>query len=125
LSFTTNLMGKKHSKKVEWWHGGIQFECQGSGKCCTSHGEYGYVYFSKKDRKRIAKFLGLTEPQFREKYCQNVDNAWALKDRTDGSQDCIFLKEKRCSVYEARPTQCRTWPFWPSVMNAKTWNKSI
>ncbi|MGZ5280435.1 MAG: YkgJ family cysteine cluster protein, partial [Pseudobdellovibrionaceae bacterium] len=25
----------------------------------------------------------------------------------------------------ARPIQCRTWPFWPDVMNAKTWKKEV
>jgi len=29
---------------------------------------------------------------------------------------CIFLKNGRCSVYDARPTQCRTYPFWPGIV---------
>ena len=37
----------------------------------------------------------------------------------------MFLKNKKCSVYEARPTQCRTWPFWPEVMNAKSWKTEV
>ena len=37
--------------------------------------------------------------------------------------DCIFLKRDKegkslCSIYPVRPTQCRTWPFWPE--NLKT-----
>ena len=43
----------------------------------------------------------------------------------NGSPDCIYLSEKKCTVYEARPTQCRTWPFWPENMNAKRWNDNI
>jgi Fe-S-cluster containining protein len=39
--------------------------------------------------------------------------------------ECIFLKKNKCSVYKARPTQCRTWPFWPENMSSKTWNKEI
>lgn len=39
--------------------------------------------------------------------------------------DCQFLSKKKCSVYKARPTQCRTWPFWSENMNAKTWNTEI
>jgi Fe-S-cluster containining protein len=40
-------------------------------------------------------------------------------------QNCSFLDGKRCSVYEGRPSQCRTWPFWPENMNARTWNREI
>ena len=112
-------------RKKEWWREGIQFECQGSGKCCTSHGEFGYVFFSLEDRKRAARVLGISERQFREKYCCLVDDHWALKEPENKSPDCLFLKDKRCSIYEGRPTQCRTWPFWPEVMNAKTWKKSV
>ena len=39
--------------------------------------------------------------------------------------NCIYLKDKKCSVYKARPTQCRTWPFWKENMNAKKWNNHI
>lgn len=47
---------------------------------------------------------------------------WFLKDSL---QSCRFLKNKKCSVYQARPTQCRTWPFWSDNFNAKTWKKEI
>ena len=33
----------------------------------------------------------------------------------------MFLDGARCSVYEARPTQCRTWPFWPENMTPRSW----
>ena len=29
------------------------------------------------------------------------------------SGDCRFLEDGRCTVYEARPLQCRTYPFLP------------
>ncbi|HCA49055.1 MAG TPA: hypothetical protein DEP12_01530, partial [Planctomycetaceae bacterium] len=34
-----------------------------------------------------------------------------------------FGTDKRgCSVYHARPIQCRTWPFWDSnLKNEKSW----
>jgi hypothetical protein len=37
----------------------------------------------------------------------------------------MFLKGKSCGIYEARPTQCRTWPFWPEIMDAKAWKKDV
>ena len=44
---------------------------------------------------------------------------------TKKNGDCIFLKNKRCSIYSARPIQCRTWPFWEENMQAKKWNHSL
>ncbi len=107
--------------KNDFYAKGLRFECTGSGKCCVSHNGYGYVYLTKFDRKRMAKELKLSTLEFTRKYCEKVDGIWKLK----GDQDCIFLKNKRCSVYEGRPTQCRTWPFWPELMNAKTWTEEV
>lgn len=115
----------KIAGKKQWWSEGVQFQCQGSGKCCTSHGEFGYVFFSPEDRKLAAKVLGITPKQFKDQYCVKVEDSWALKEPEDKSPDCIFLKNKRCSIYEGRPTQCRTWPFWPEVMQAKAWTKAV
>lgn len=108
----------------EWWREGVRFECQGSGKCCTSHGQYGFVYLTPDDRKRMAKHLGLKTSEFTRKYCERTDGIWHLRERPD-NPDCLFLKGKRCGVYEGRPNQCRTWPFWPEVMNAKAWSKDV
>lgn len=112
------------SSKKKWWEEGVRFECQGSGKCCTSHGEYGHVFLTQEDRKRFAKHFKLTLTAFTKKFCIKYHGVWKLIDRPD-SFDCIFLENKRCSAYEGRPTQCRTWPFWPDVMDAKTWKKDV
>ena len=103
---------------------GIKFECQGSGKCCTSHGEFGFVFLTLSDRKRMAKHLELTTSQFTKKFCQRTNGFWHLIENPN-EPDCQFLKNKKCSIYAARPTQCRTWPFWPEVMNAKAWKKEV
>ena len=110
--------------KESWWIDGIQFACQGSGKCCTSHGEYGFVFLSKNDRQVFAKYLKISTSQFTRQYCDKYHGAFHLKEDPK-NPDCMFLKNKKCSVYEARPTQCRTWPFWPEVMSAKAWKKEI
>ena len=110
--------------KKTWYSEGIFFECQGSGRCCTSHGEFGYVYFTEEDVAQAAKVLKISKDAFVAQYCQRVEGLLALKDNGT-NPDCIFLKDKRCSIYKGRPTQCRTWPFWPEVMNAKKWRKSM
>jgi Fe-S-cluster containining protein len=108
---------------AKWWAEGVQFECQGSGRCCVSHGEFGFVYLTGDDRKKMAGLLKLTTSAFTRKYCRMTDGVWHLKDGE--GPECIFLKNKRCTVYEARPVQCRTWPFWPEVMGAKAWKKEV
>lgn len=109
--------------KSDWWKSGIQFECQGSGKCCVSRGEYGYVYLTLSDRKKLAKLFQLSTPQFTKKYCEREEGFWKLRDFTDA---CVFLDGKMCGVYEARPTQCKTWPFWPeTLVSQKAWNLEV
>ena len=105
-----------------WWSKGVRFECQQSGNCCISHGEYGYVYLTKEDRKNMAAVLKMTTSTFTRKYCTKTDGVFHLKD--DGAA-CTFLKNKKCTVYKARPMQCRTWPFWPETMGAKSWKKDV
>lgn len=112
----------KNSK--EWWAQGVRFQCQGSGKCCTSHGEFGFVFMTLADRQRMAKHLKMTTRAFTLKHCERTNGAWHLiEDPKD--PDCRFLDGKRCGVYLGRPTQCRTWPFWPEVMSAKAWKKEV
>lgn len=114
-------MAKKTSTSP-WWSKGVRFQCQGSGNCCVSHGEYGYVYMTRQDRQNMAALLKMNPSSFTKKFCNKSEGFFHLKD--NGS-DCIFLKNKRCSVYAARPTQCRTWPFWPETMSAKSWKKDV
>ena len=110
-------------ERPQWWEKGIQFECQGSGRCCVSRDEYGFVYMTKEDRIRMAKSLNLTTRQFTKDYCKKADGIHHLIEGEQGR--CYFLEDNKCGVYEGRPTQCRTWPFWPEVMAAKVWKKEV
>ncbi|MBM4195536.1 MAG: YkgJ family cysteine cluster protein [Gammaproteobacteria bacterium] len=101
-----------------WWHDGIRFACQGSGKCCVSRGAYGYVYLTSADRRRLAAALGMPTREFTRSYCDKTDGYFHLRET---GIDCRFLEQKRCSVYDARPDQCRSWPFWPENMSPKAW----
>ena len=103
---------------------GIRFKCEGSANCCVSRGSHGYVFLSNNDLFRLAKNFKLSINDFKKKYCQTSDGFIHLKEiRKNG--ECIFLENKKCGVYTARPTQCRTWPFWPENMNSKIWNKEV
>lgn len=104
--------------RARWWDAGVRFGCIGSGRCCVSRGAYGYVYLTLEDRRRLARSLGIPTRQFTREYCERTNGLFHLRET---GPDCRFLVENRCSVYDARPTQCRTWPFWPENMSAKAW----
>ena len=48
------------------------------------------------------------------KHTRLVGGRVSLRERANG--DCTFFdsRTRKCTVYAARPTQCRTWPFWDS-----------
>ena len=108
----------------EFFKKGIKFKCQGSSNCCVSRGSYGFVYLSKKDLIKISKYLNLSINLFKKKYCEYSDGYLHLKE-ININGNCQFLENKKCSIYTARPMQCRTWPFWKENMNIKKWNKEI
>ena len=118
------MVKSERDKKFEIPEKGVRFECQGSGQCCLSRGEYGYVYMTLDDRKRMAEVLGLKTSVFTKSFCEKTDGMYHLKSDSE-KEECVFLKDKKCAVYKGRPTQCRTWPFWPEVMNAKAWSEEV
>lgn len=43
---------------------------------------------------------------------------WMCLKRKEGA--CIFLDPVgKCGIYDVRPVQCSTYPFWPSLLNRK------
>ena len=99
--------------------GGLRFECTQCGACCTNRGEYAYVYVEPDEVRVLAKLLGRSEGDFRSEYTFVDEYGWTqLAFRSD---HCVFLRGNRCSVYAARPTQCRTFPFWRSLVSGGEW----
>lgn len=92
-----------------WFAEGLKFKCTGCGKCCT--GSPGYVFLSHTDLENLSQHLKLSIDEFTKQYTRYVDGQYALLDHPT-SYDCVFLKENKCTVYEARPIQCRTFPWW-------------
>lgn len=102
---------------MAWYSKGVRFECQRCGHCCG--GEPGNVFISPDDVQRIASHLCISSGDFLSQYCREVDMGsyyqTSLKEREDYS--CIFLTDKGCAIYEVRPLQCRTYPFWPYIFS--------
>lgn len=73
----------------------------------------------------IADYLGITVQEFAKKYLRSVDDKYSLKENLP-NYDCVFLKDQKfCSIYPVRPTQCRTYPFWPrKLISQETWEET-
>lgn len=101
-----------------WYDEGLRFECQsGCGNCCVNHGDYSYVYLEGDDSPRLAALLGLSQSAFEAAYTELEEGHRTL--RMDAPA-CPFLDGTRCTAYEARPTQCRTFPFWTSNLHSRS-----
>jgi Fe-S-cluster containining protein len=106
-----------------WYHSGLRFQCTGCGACCT--GAPGYVWVNKAEIKAIASVLRLDVEEFEMRYVRRVGIRKSLVELADG--DCVFFDSDRrmCQVYEVRPRQCRTWPFWASnLRTTETWERT-
>jgi uncharacterized protein len=107
--------------KSPWYRDGLAFTCTRCGDCCT--GAPGYVWVTIEEMRRIAEFRGETVEAFAERFVRLVEDRFSLIEKPGG--DCIFWdKQAGCTVYSARPDQCRAWPFWPeNLTRRKTWER--
>lgn len=106
-----------------WFEEGLRFECTQCGDCCT--GAPGFVWVDAAEMNALAAKLGLSLEEFQEKYVRQVGKRFSLTEFANG--DCVFLdgETRRCKVYENRPRQCRTWPFWDSNLRSpQTWEST-
>lgn len=108
-----------------WYKDGLRFSCTQCGNCCS--GDPGYVWATKEEVRRIREFLGETNGRFKKKHFRRVGLRYSLTEKPDG--DCVFLLREggktRCGIYPVRPLQCRTWPFWDSLLRSpEAWKKA-
>ena len=110
-------------KKEVWYSGGLRFECTQCGDCCS--GSEGYVWVNQEEIDAMASRVGLEPRVFEEKYVKRVGIRRSLKERPGG--DCVLLDEqtRKCTAYEERPRQCKTWPFWDSnIRTPEAWEET-
>lgn len=100
---------------------GLRFECTQCGKCCWNRGEYAHVYLTGDDAQRLAGTLGLEVAAFREAFTFRDENGWTELDFRDGRCVLLDAETNLCTVYESRPTQCSTFPFWPEMIRRGRW----
>jgi Fe-S-cluster containining protein len=115
------------SRKRMWFNGsdnegkkdGLSFRCTACGKCCTGSG--GKVWVNQREREIIADELCMELPEFDAQHA-DASSSSSVKGnrRTLNMVDnhCTFYdpNTRKCTIYTVRPTQCRTYPFWPQIV---------
>lgn len=100
--------------KAPWWSDGLHFTCARCGNCCG--GAPGFTWISPTEVTSLAEHLGLGRDAFLRRYTITVQiegGAQGTSLRSLPDHDCVFFRRgSGCMVYEHRPRQCRTWPFW-------------
>ena len=107
-----------------WYRDGLAFTCTQCGDCCT--GAPGFVWVDDAEIAQLAEFRGETRDEFGRRFLRRVGDQISLIERPNG--DCIFWDRPTggCTVYSARPVQCRTWPFWPdNIATPDDWEHTV
>ncbi len=112
----SNLLNVLSDDDEPWYKTGLEFQCTECGGCCT--GAPGYVWVSDNEIEQMAAFLDLSTEEFSKRYLRFVNDRMSLKE-THPHYDCVFLKDKKCTIYSVRPKQCRTFPWWPQNLKSK------
>ena len=111
---------------------GLRFSCRSCSNCCRY--ESGFVFLTEDDLAALARVKAVAPAEFTSMYCRPVETSdggrLSLRERNGvdaagrPSNDCIFWKDG-CTVYEARPAQCRTFPFWPEILASEAaWDEN-
>ena len=100
----------------------FRFECQPDcSNCCQVEGQ---VYLSESDVQRIAAHLGFTPKDFEARYVYRTTHGH-IRLRKPPDRQCHFHRDNRCSIHVVKPTQCRTFPFWPELVeDENAWNEA-
>ena len=109
------------------------------GGCCRGFKE-GEVYLYMDDIVTLAEHLGLKGKTGLEKFAENyvkiIPDSFFWREPgepkrriykfktlgfkfTENDEHCHFLENNLCTVHEARPFQCRCFPWWQMMVTSK------
>ena len=82
------------------------------GHCCRWGG---YVWITEEEMMAIAVFKKMELSVFADSYVRTSYGRISLQERSiNGEQICSMFDpyDRKCLIYDHRPSQCRTFPFW-------------
>jgi Fe-S-cluster containining protein len=107
-----------------WYRDGVRFSCKRCGACCTGRGSI--VVVTPREREALARHLGIGVAEFESKHTKTAFDETVLLDDAE-TGDCEWLERNAdgttgCRVNDAKPDQCRSYPFWPRTLASReTW----
>lgn len=90
----------------------FKFHCDQCGKCCIHRDD---ILLNPKDVFKIAKKFGTDPIEIIKTYCETYIGSDSkmpiVRLLPKGTvQRCPFLKDRKCSIHEVKPTVCATFP---------------
>jgi Fe-S-cluster containining protein len=79
-------------------------DCTACANCCR----VATTQVTDRDTERLSRFMGMKQHEFIDQYTTEAPEEGRILKRTE--KGCIFLEDKLCSVYEARPHTCEFFP---------------
>eukprot|EP00550_Attheya_septentrionalis_P007372 CAMPEP_0198295318 /NCGR_PEP_ID=MMETSP1449-20131203/27147_1 /TAXON_ID=420275 /ORGANISM="Attheya septentrionalis, Strain CCMP2084" /LENGTH=284 /DNA_ID=CAMNT_0043995593 /DNA_START=161 /DNA_END=1012 /DNA_ORIENTATION=+ len=130
-----SIIPPKFPFSLPWYEKGLEFSCTGCSKCCKVDGD---VWLAPEEVTNIVNYLRNENDEdvtsidtFRKKYVRaelspedgDPSQSWMCLKRNDGA--CTFLDPLgQCRIYDVRPVQCSTYPFWPSLLeDSEAWEE--
>ncbi|MGQ9732412.1 MAG: YkgJ family cysteine cluster protein [Candidatus Zipacnadales bacterium] len=85
-----------------------EVECTECANCCSQM----QLQLTARDCAQVARAAGMELADFQRQHTdRHRDGLWYLK-----KQPCLFLDGRRCTIYEARPSRCRGFPYLDTPM---------
>ncbi len=83
------------------------------GKCCG--GKSGFIWINEAEISALARYFGLSKDRLKNAFMIKINGRYSLIEKPfENGYACVFFdtKHKNCSIYELRPAQCKSFPFW-------------
>jgi len=122
MAWSIRPLGGDGEMSDHWFADGLKFTCTRCGDCCS--GKPGYVWVNDQEIEALAKVQGLPVDEVLSMHTFKTSRGRSIREKVNG--DCIYYEAgKGCLVYEARPRQCQSWPFWESnLVSPAAWEKT-
>ncbi|MBT6120351.1 hypothetical protein HOH45_02675 [bacterium] len=88
-----------------------KFKCHQTGACCRHSG---YVRVNTLQVQKMASILKTDIVSFLRKFTIKK-NGWTLIATPNFRPSCFLDETNSCTVYEGRPSSCKSYPDWPTI----------